>query len=52
MDNVSEKDIEKIEDNIIKEIVRRYNLGCSVLFYDTTNFYTYMATKNKRSSLA
>lgn len=46
------KILKKIEDDIIKEIVRRYNLGYSVLFYDTTNFYTYIQTKNKRSSLA
>lgn len=52
MDKVKEKEIEKIEDDIIKEITGRYNLGYSVLFYDTTNFYTYIATKNKRSSLA
>jgi transposase len=52
MDKVSEKEIEKIEDDIIKEIVKKYHLGYSVLFYDTTNFYTYIATKNKRSSLA
>jgi len=52
MDNVSEKDIEKIEDDIIKKVAERYNLGFSVLFYDTTNFYTYIATKNKRSNLA
>jgi len=51
MDKVNDKDIEMIEDDIIKEITRRYNLGYSVLFYDTTNFYTYVATKNKRSHL-
>lgn len=51
MDKVNGKDIEKIEDDIIKEITGRYNLGYSVLFYDTTNFYTFIATKNKRSSL-
>jgi len=52
MDEVSEKDIEKIEDEIVNKIAKKYNLGYSVLFYDTTNFYTYIATKNKRSSLA
>lgn len=52
MDKVSQKQIEKIEDDIIKEVTRKYNLGCSVLFYDTTNFYTYIATKNERSSIA
>ncbi|RLE07269.1 IS1634 family transposase, partial [Candidatus Aerophobetes bacterium] len=51
MDNVGEKDIEKIEDDIIKKILKKYNLTCSVLFYDTTNFYTYIQTKNNRSHL-
>jgi len=52
MDNVSERNIEKIEDDIIKKIAERYNLGFSLLFYDTTNFYTFIATQNKRSNLA
>jgi len=52
MDKVGEKDIEKIEDEVVEEIVKRYSLGYSVLFYDTTNFYTYIATKNERASLA
>ena len=52
MDSVGDEDMEKIEDDIIKEVVEKYKLGFSVLFYDTTNFYTYIATKNKRSNLA
>ena len=52
MDSVSEKDIEKIEDDIIRKVFKKYNLSFSTLFYDTTNFYTFIATKNKRSNLA
>ena len=52
MDSVSEKDIEKIEDDIIRKVFKKYNLSFSTLFYDTTNFYTFIATQNKRSNLA
>jgi len=52
MDNAGEKDIEKIEDDIIRKVFKKYNLSFSTLFYDTTNFYTFIATQNKRSNLA
>jgi len=52
MDSVGDEDMEKIENDIIREVFQKYNLSPSVLFYDTTNFYTFIATANKRSNLA
>jgi len=52
MDEVSDEAIERIENDIAGQVGKTCGLGHSVLFYDTTNFYTYIATKNHRVSLA
>jgi len=52
MDTVGEKHIEAIEDEIARKLAQLYDIGYSVLFYDTTNFYTYIATKNTKVNLA
>lgn len=52
MNKVTEKHIEKIEDEIASLIIEKYKLGLSALFYDTTNFFTYIDTKNTRTDIA
>ena len=52
MDEVSLEAIERIENDIARQVSKSYGLGHSVLLYDTTNFYTYIATGNHRVSLA
>lgn len=43
--------IPKIEEEIIKKVVARYDIKPEVLLYDYTNFYTYINTTNDRSTL-
>lgn len=51
MDQVSEEDIEKIEDAILKKVNELHKLNWSVLFYDSTNFYTYIDSTNSRNTI-
>jgi len=51
MDRVEEEHIRRIEDDVTRQVVRKYNLSLSILFYDTTNFFTFIATTNKRSKI-
>jgi len=52
MDRIKEEDIRELEEKIIKRIDDFYRLDLSLLLYDTTNFFTYIATSNKRSTTA
>jgi transposase len=52
MDVVSEQALEKIEDEITREVVERFDIELDTLFYDTTNFFTYISSTNDRSRLA
>lgn len=52
MDAVPEESIEKIEEEIIKFVFQKYNIKTDTLFYDTTNFFTYIHTTNDRCAIA
>ena len=52
MDSFPVENIEKAEMEILQNIKRLYKVDTDHLFYDTTNFYTYIATTNKRCSVA
>jgi len=51
MDEIKQEDIERIEEDIIRTVDKRYNLNWSVLFYDSTNFYTYINTTNTKNTI-
>jgi transposase len=51
MDAVSQEDIERIEEEIIRTVDKKYRLNWSVLFYDSTNFYTYINTTNLKNTI-
>ena len=51
MDRVSEEDMEKIEEEVAKRLVNKFNISLDVLLYDVTNFYTYIATNNERNEI-
>lgn len=51
MDLVEENKLEAIEDDLTRKIVAELNLRLDTLFYDTTNFFTYIASSNTRSKL-
>lgn len=51
MDMVSEGAIAEIEQRLASRIVSVFGLSPSLLLYDTTNFYTFIATTNERAGL-
>jgi transposase len=52
MDAMPEENIIKAEEEIIKRVFDQYQLKSDTLFYDTTNFYTYIATTNEICTIA
>jgi len=52
MDRVSEQDIEAIEERLVPRVEAGFGINPQLLLYDTTNFFTFIATSNARSSLA
>lgn len=51
MGMVSERDIDTIQQRLAPQIYREFGLNPHVLLYDTTNFFTFLATSNDRCSL-
>ena len=51
MDKIRQEDIEKIEEEIIRTVDKKYRLNWSILFYDSTNFYTYINTSNSKNTI-
>jgi transposase len=52
MDTIPIDAIEKIEHQLLKKVFELYNLESDTLFYDTTNFFTYINTTNERCDIA
>ena len=52
MEMVSEEAIEVIQDKLIGPIRQTFGLDGKVLLYDTTNFFTFLATTNERCAVA
>ncbi|MCE5225570.1 MAG: IS1634 family transposase [Porphyromonadaceae bacterium] len=52
MDAMPESAIEKVESEILQNVAKIYPLDSDTLFYDTTNYYTFINTTNEHSSLA
>lgn len=52
MNCVQVEDLCAIEDDLTKAVVTEMGLSLDTLFYDTTNFFTYIASTNKRPKLA
>jgi len=51
MGMVNEKEIELIQDRLVAKIKAQFGLDLSLLLYDTTNFFTFLATGNQRAQL-
>jgi transposase len=51
MDMMSEDAIGKVEEKIIGSVKREFGLDSKVMLYDTTNFFTFLATSNDRAKL-
>jgi len=52
MDKVSPEAIEVIQDALVRRIGREFGCDHRVLLYDTTNFFTFLATTNDRCTVA
>ncbi len=52
MDCLPEDTIEKAELDLLRNLQQHYDLGDDTLFYDTTNFYTFVDTENTRCDIA
>lgn len=52
MDAVPIEAIETIETQLLKQVRTRYGIASDSLFYDTTNFFTFIATDNDRCTIA
>jgi len=52
MDSLPVEAIEKIENQLLTKVLDIYKLQSDTLFFDTTNFYTYIHTTNKRCTIA
>lgn len=52
MDAVSSLALEAIEADLTQKIIHDFHLQLDTLFYDTSNFFTYIASDNTRSTLA
>ena len=51
MDSLPVEAIEKIEQEILQTVKSQYEINSDTILYDTTNFYTYIATTNTRCEL-
>jgi transposase len=52
MNRISEQDIEDIQERLVPHIEKAFGIDTNILLYDTTNFFTFLATSNDRSDLA
>ena len=52
MDAVSGVALEALEADLTRQVVHDFQLQLDTLFYDTSNFFTYLASGNERSTLA
>lgn len=52
MDCLPEDAIEKVELDLLRNLQQRYDFAGDTLFYDTTNFYTFVDTENIRCDIA
>jgi len=52
MDDLPVEALEGIEEEVLRAVVSRYGVSLESVFYDTTNFFTFIATQNTRSKLA
>lgn len=52
MDALPAKNISRIESELTKKVLDLYDIKTDNLFYDTTNFYTYIDTANEKCTIA
>jgi transposase len=51
MDDITPDALEAIEAELTKRVIEKFKIKLDLLFFDPTNFYTYIASGNQRSVL-
>ena len=51
MDRINADAITRVEEELLERILRKFGNDSEVMLYDTTNFYTFLATSNDRAVL-
>jgi len=51
MDLMSEEAIRRVEEELVLRVGKEFGLDSRVMLYDTTNFFTFLATTNGRAKL-
>lgn len=51
MDFLPLESIPKIEEEIVKKLIDKYDVKLDCLFYDTSNFFTFIDSQNKRCDI-
>lgn len=51
MGMISEEAIERMQDRLLPRILEVFGVDARLLLYDTTNFFTFLATSNDRANL-
>lgn len=51
MDFLPVESIPKIEEEIVKKLIDKYDIKLDCLFYDTSNFFTFIDSQNKRCDI-
>jgi transposase len=52
MDLISEEHINLIQEKVVAYMKKVFKINPKVILYDTTNFFTYIATNNNRNTIA
>jgi transposase len=52
MDLFSEENIHEIQEKIVTQMKQAFKINPKVILYDTTNFFSYIATNNMRNTIA
>jgi transposase len=52
MDMISEEQVNEIQEKITKQVKKKFTINPELLLYDTSNFFTFIATGNKRNTIA
>lgn len=52
MDFITEQNIDNIQNSVTRSLIENFQINPQALLYDTTNFFTYIATGNNRNTLA
>ena len=52
MDSLPAEAIPKIEKELLEKVLENYDINTDSLFYDTTNFFTFIATTNEKCTIA